>query len=165
MLTLLPRPFRHLLFEEHDNLNSLVNEIFESLALLMSNSESLVAAKKAILMLGPTPQEYDFRPLEDLHQDLGRIGPGFAALLENSLESGDLFIESPIQIDAYSPALRERLKPLQEAADKLSLLDLNYSVQAAQIVLTCLKTLYPQAQIADWLAARGCSDEIVRTYQ
>ncbi len=155
MLALLPTPFRHLLFEAPDNLNILANEVFESLALLMPNSENLLAAKRALLMLGPKPRSADFGPLEELHQNLNKIGPGFAALLENALESGDLFVESPIQISAYSPALQERLRPLQDAADKLTTLSSGCSKEAAHIVLSCMKTLYPDADIAGWLEARG----------
>lgn len=155
MLALLPKPFRHLLFDPPKNLNMLANEVFESLALLMSDSKNLLAAKRALLMLGPHPQSADFGPLEELHRNLTQIGPGFAALLENSLESGDLFVESPIQIRAYSPALQKRLQPLQTAADELSLLDPNYSIEAAHIVLSCMKQLYPDADITGWLEARG----------
>lgn len=162
MLALLPTPFRHLLFETPDCLSTLANEVFESLALLMPDSDNLLAAKKGLLMLGPKPRSADFGPLEDLHQNLSQIGPGFAALLENSLESGDLFVESPIQIDAYSPALQERLKPLQVAADQLTTLESPCSVEAAQIVLSCMKTLYPSANIIEWLEARGCNEEIIR---
>lgn len=163
MLALLPKPFRHLLFETPDSLNTLANEVFESLALLMPDSENLLAAKKALLMLGPKPKNSDFEPLEELHHSLTQIGPGFAALLENALESGDLFIESPIQISSYSPALRERLQPLQKAADDLITLDSNCSIEAARIVLSCIKTLYPGADITDWLKARGCNETIIRS--
>lgn len=155
MLALLPKPFRHLLFETPNNLNTLANEVFESLALLMPDPENLVGAKRALLMLGPKPQNADFKPLEELHQSLCQIGPGFAALLENALESGDLFVESPIQISSYSPAIRERLGPLQTAADQLSKLDSRSSIEAARIVLSCMKSLYPAADIDDWLKARG----------
>jgi hypothetical protein len=155
MLALLPKPFRHLLFETPNNLNMLANEVCESLALLMPDSRNLIAAKRALLMLGPYPQNSDFGPLEELHQSLNQIGPGFAALLENALESGDLHVESPIRIDAYSPALRDRLAPLQTAADKLTCLDSKCSVEAAHIVLSCMKSLYPGADIDDWLKARG----------
>ena len=162
MLALLPKPFRHLLFETPSCLNALANEVFESLALLMPDADNLLAAKKSLLMLGPKPRSTDYGPLEDLHQSLAQIGPGFAALLENSLESGDLFVESPIQISAYSPALQERLKPLQIAADQLTTLDSNCHKEAAQIVLSCMRTLYPSADITQWLEARGCNEEIIR---
>lgn len=164
MLAILPRPFRHLLFEAHDNLNTLANEVFESLGLLMPDSEQLIAAKRVLLMLGPRPRNSDFEPLEELHQELNSVGPGFAALLENSLESGDLFVESPIRIDAYSPALQERLKPLQEAADQLISIKKPRPLEAARIVLTCMQAMYPSADIAAWLQARGCQDEIVRSF-
>jgi len=155
MLALLPKPFRHLLFETPDNLNTLANEVCESLALLMPDSRNLIAAKRALLMLGPYPPNSDFGPLEELHQSLNHIGPGFAGLLENALESGDLYVESPIQIDAYSPAIRERLGPLQAAADKLVNLDSKCATDAAHVVIACMKSLYPAADIDDWLQARG----------
>ena|SRR3989338_1043398 len=162
MLAILPKPFRYVLFETPNCLNRLANEVFESLALLMPDAENLLSAKKALLMLGPKPKNADFGPLEDLHHSLGQLGPGFAALLENSLESGDLFVESPIQISAYSPALQERLKPLQTAADQLATLNSNCPRESAQIVLSCIKKLYPSADITEWLEARGCNEEIVR---
>ncbi|MEI6806526.1 MAG: hypothetical protein WCK49_08505 [Myxococcaceae bacterium] len=155
MLALLPTPFRTLLFDTPENLNTLANEVFESLALLMPDSKNLLAARRALLMLGPKPQNSDFGPLEELHQSLSKIGPGFAGLLENALESGDLFVESPIQISAYSPALQERLKPLQTAADELVSLESGESLEAAHIVLSCMKALYPDADIHGWLEARG----------
>ena len=164
MLTVLPRPFRNLLFEQPGNLNSIANEVFASLALLMPDASQLVAAKRVLLMLGPKPSEYDFGPLEDLHSSLAQMGPGFAALFEDALESGDIFVESPIHIDSYSQALRDRLGPLQTAADSLSSPKGQTPVEAARIVLTCIHTLYPTADLRGWLAGRGCSEEIVRDF-
>jgi hypothetical protein len=165
MLTVLPRPFRHILFEHADeNLNTIVNHVFDSLALLMPDASKLVGAKRVLLMLGPKPSEFDFKPLEDLHADLSKLGPGFAALFEDALESGEIFVESPIRIESYSPAIRHRLEPLQAAADRLNELPPGTPAQAARIVLGCLRTLYPDTEIGPWLSGRGCSEEIVRDY-
>ncbi len=165
MLTVLPRPFRHILFEHpNDNLNTIVNNVFDALALLMPDASRLVGAKRILLMLGPKPTEFDFAPLEELHSQLAQIGPGFAALFEDALESGDIFIETPIRVDSYSPALRERLAPLQAAADELNELPPGTPAQAARIVLNCLCMLYPDTELGPWLSGRGCSEEIVRDY-
>ncbi len=165
MLTVLPRPFRHILFEHPDeNLNTIVNNVFDALALLMQDASKLVAAKRVLLMLGPKPSEFDFAPLEELHSQLTQLGAGFAALFEDALESGEIFIESPIRIESYSPALRDRLAPLQIAADKLNELPPGTPAQAARIVLDCLCTLYPETEVGPWLSGRGCSEEIVRDY-
>ncbi|MBL4817645.1 MAG: hypothetical protein JKY15_00245 [Deltaproteobacteria bacterium] len=162
MLTLLPKPFRHLLFNQPQSINSLALEVFAALALLMIDSVKLQEAQRALLMLGPPPADTDFRPLEDLHKNLSQIGPGFAALLEESLESGEIYVESPLHINAYSPAIRDRLKPLQIAADRLNALDeSDKGLHAARIVVSCLKDLYPKLDITEWLSARGCSKEIL----
>ncbi|MBH1988626.1 MAG: hypothetical protein I8H75_03675 [Myxococcaceae bacterium] len=165
MLAILPKPFRYLLFEEKPNLNRLVSEVFESLSLLVSNSSSIVVAQRALLMLGPKPQGGNWAPVEQLHGQLLKIHPGFADLFESALESGEICLETPMRIEHFSPAICERLRPLQEAADELNKADPEFPIQAASIVIQCIKALAPRADLCSWLRDRGCQEGIVRSIQ